>query len=264
MQFLKNHYEKVILSIVLLGLAVGAAALIFKVGQVRDYLDVQRHSVVRATPKPFQPADLSTNLAVIARLEQPARTVISGEHNLCSPVEWRRANDGRLIKNQTGQEFGVGALEVVNIEPLHLSVSFDQVVGAEGRRRYMLTLRRETDANPRPMTRSVSEDAPKNDPFTLVSIEGPADNPTALVVRIPDWKAPIRITPAEPFSRVIGHAAHLRHPHLNVTIPPRRRVGDQFRIEQENYKIVAITPREVVLSADSTEKRTVLTHNAAL
>jgi hypothetical protein len=264
MEFLKNHYEKVILSIVLLGLAVGAAALTFKVGQERQYLEDQRRSVVRTPPNPFVPVDLSPSLAVISRMEQHARTFISGEHNLFNPVEWRRTPDGRLIKDQTGEEFGVGALEVMEIQELLLVVSFEQVAGAEGRRRYMVSLRRETDPNPRPITRSVSPETPKVDPFTLISVEGDPEAPEAIVVRIPDRKQPLRLTRDQPYTEVIGYAANLRHPHLtSVNIPPRRRVGDQFRIEHENYKIVAITPDEVVLSADSTEKRTVLTANAA-
>ena len=61
MQFLKKHYEKILLSVVLLGLAAASAALPLMVSQARDQIETTVGSVVGSKPKPWIALDLGTN-----------------------------------------------------------------------------------------------------------------------------------------------------------------------------------------------------------
>ena len=129
MEFLKKHYEKIILSVVLLGLAVVAAYLPIKVNQEKESENTRKQSLIGAAAKPFPPVDLSTNEAVLTKVKTPIKFDISGRHNLFNPVPWVKRPNGELIKVQTGDEIGIGALEVSAINPLHLIISFDGIAG---------------------------------------------------------------------------------------------------------------------------------------
>src|ERR1041385_6561905 len=128
MQFLKKHYEKVLLSIVLLGLAAAAAALPWQVSHERDRLEeIRRNLTVKVKPKPFKPLDdwITTNKTTLARLESPLNLELSGPHNLFNPVPWKKMNDNRLVPIRTGSELGPGALKIAQIKELKLTVSFE-------------------------------------------------------------------------------------------------------------------------------------------
>ena len=71
MQFLKAHYEKIILSIVLLGLAAAAALMPIKVSKERDLAGERENSIVNRPVTPMKPVDLTTNALILARMEQP-------------------------------------------------------------------------------------------------------------------------------------------------------------------------------------------------
>src|ERR1051325_8757715 len=126
MDFVKKHYEKVLLSIVLLGLAGAAAALPWQVSHERDRLEeIRRNLTVKVKAKPFRPLDdwLSTNKTALARLETPLNLALSGSHNLFNPVQWKKMPDGRLIVMRTGSELGPGALKIDQIRELSLTVT---------------------------------------------------------------------------------------------------------------------------------------------
>jgi hypothetical protein len=271
MQFLKKHYEKVLLSIVLLGLAVAAAALPWQVSHERDRLeDIRRNLTVKVKPKPFKPLDewLHGNQAVMARLESPLNLELSGPHNLFNPVPWKKGPDGRLIPIRNGSELGPGAIKIKQIKELMLTVSFEVTPPAAPGDpiRYQVKLERETDSNPHTITRTVAMSTPRNDQFELLSVQGPTNEPTALVLRLKEPKEefePITVLKDKPFSRVIGFAADLEYPPGKQNFN-HRRPNDILRLEEdpETYKIVAITRHEVVFSAESNKRRTVIKYNA--
>src|SRR4030095_6461287 len=116
MQFLKKHYEKILLSVVLLGLAAASAALPWMVGQTQDQIENMVTSVKKSKPKPWSPLDLSTNQQINQRIEGPVKVKLAGEHNLFNPVKWVRTADGRIKKIVTGNEMGVGALRITKVE----------------------------------------------------------------------------------------------------------------------------------------------------
>lgn len=272
MQFLKKHYEKVLLSIVLLGLAAAAAALPWQVSRERDRLEeIRRNLTVKVKPKPFKPLDdwLSTNRTVLARLESPLNIELSGQHNLFNPVPWKKlpGSGNQIVPIRTGDELGPGAVRIAKIHALSLSVSFKAVeAGAEAGApaKYVVSIQRDTDRNPRPTTRTTSMATPRNDLFELLSVEGPTNQPTALVIKLKERNEAIRVAHDEPFVYIVGYAADLVYPPGKQTFNNKRK-DDQIRLDDdpELYKIVAITSDEVVLSADSNKRRTVIKKNAS-
>src|SRR5205814_9311778 len=128
MQFVKKHYEKVLLSIVLLGLAGAAAALPWQVSHERDRLEeIQGNLTVKVKAKPFKPLDdwLTTNKTVVARLQAPLNLELSGGHNLFNPVVWKKRPDGAIVPIRNGSELGPGAVKIINITNLTLEVAFE-------------------------------------------------------------------------------------------------------------------------------------------
>jgi hypothetical protein len=224
---------------------------------------------VKVKPKPFKPLDdwLSTNKMVLARLENPLNLELSGPHNLFNPVPWKKLPGNQLVPIRQGNELGPGAVQIVKIDELRLTVSFE-TLPSEGNagdpQKYRVTITRETEHNPRPSTRTTSMATPRNDLFELLSVQGPTNQPTGLVMKLKADDEAIIVPGDKEFSRVVGYSADLIYPPGKQTFN-RKRTNDQIRLEDdpEMYKIVAITRNEVVLSADSNKRRTVIKYDAS-
>jgi hypothetical protein len=59
MDFLKKHYEKILLGVVLLGLVTAAVLLPFMIMSDRENLEVTRMGIINRVPKPLEPLDLT-------------------------------------------------------------------------------------------------------------------------------------------------------------------------------------------------------------
>lgn len=255
MQFLKAHYEKFILSIVLLGLAAAAALMPVKVSQERQKEEERQGILLPKEVKPLTPIDLATNEQVLAQVSHPKRVVLAGEHNIFNPVRWKKRPDGSIYREQ---EAGPSALQILDIRPLHLKLEFDQVVpGVTAQEvRYRIIYLNESQRSGRPNPRDAVE-GDKNNNFTLEKVIGDKANPEALQLLLPGEKQSMRITKQQPFDRIIGYTADLKH---TVEDRPFKevRAKDELNFGGETYNIVAITANEVVLSAKSNKKQTVL------
>jgi hypothetical protein len=259
MQFLKAHYEKIILSVVLLGLVAAAALMPMKVSQEREQEEQRKSVLLPKAVKPLAPIDLTTNQQAVARASEPKRVVLAGEHNVFNPVRWQKNPDGSIYR---AQDAGPGALQITDIRPLHLKVEFDQVTGSPEEPRYRLQVLNEVQRGNRPTPRDAAV-GDKNNMFTIEKIIG-ADplNPDALQVLIAGDKEPVKITKQAPHERVIGFTADIQHP-LEKKQWKDQKVKDELTFGGETYNIVAITAHEVVLSAKSNKKQTVLEFKAA-
>src|SRR5437868_10208728 len=100
MEFLKKHYEKLILSVVLLGLAAVAATLPMKVNQEKQREEERKTSLLSPKINPFPPVDLTTNKAVLEKVKTPIHFDIAGKHNLFNPVPWVEKPNGELVKDR--------------------------------------------------------------------------------------------------------------------------------------------------------------------
>jgi hypothetical protein len=253
MQFLKAHYEKIILSVVLVGLAALAALMPMRVAQERERQDAREAEIIKKSVKEYQPIDLTTNATVLSRLEQPLRLKLEGDHNVFNPVRWQKRPDGGVYKASAA---GANALEVAEIRPLKLSLTFDEVAGTPTDVKYQLSYLNEAQRGGRPTPR-IAGVKDRNNMFMIEEVIGETNNPTALKVTIAGDKEPVTIAPGKPYERIVGYSADLRYP-LEDKLFKDLKVKGEFTIAGETYNIVAITENEVVLSAKSNKKQTVL------
>ena len=91
MDFLKKHYEKIILGVVLLGLAVAVAFIPFKVGSERKELEDKRLSLIPRSVKPLTNLDLTVPETAIKRAAAPVALDFSSTHRLFNPMPWQKA-----------------------------------------------------------------------------------------------------------------------------------------------------------------------------
>jgi hypothetical protein len=256
MEFLKKHYEKLILSVVLLGLAVVAAGLPMKVNSEKEREEERKRSLKEAKVTPFPPVDLATNQAVLEKVKKPIKFDIAGKHNLFNPVPWVEKPGGELVKIQGGN-MGISALQVTAIQPLHMRMTFDEVIptaGANGTNeyKYQVTVIREGATSGAKQGRAMSLGLSAAGIGTLKEVQGPADNPAALVIELPD-RSRVSISKEKPYAKIIGYAAD-----LICELPPLTKkgakVGDRLQIGAEIYAINSVDTNSVVLR-DSRQKQ---------
>jgi len=255
MDFIKKHYEKILLSVVLLGL-VGALAflpLLILENRVSSAVSFGR------TPRPLPPLEMSGQDQVLERLSSPYQLDFSTTNKLFNPVEWKRDYSGNLIKIVTGREVGPHAAVVTKITPLYLLVTLDEVETNELGALYIIGV--EHQGSPYPQLRykrqHYATKGEKNNDFTLIDIKGPPNNPDALILKLADTGELASVSQSKPFRRVEGYEADLKYPPENKSFQDER-VGSMISFGGENYLIVAIDQNEVILSAQSNQKKTTL------
>jgi hypothetical protein len=261
MEFLRKHYEKIILSVVLLGLAVAAALLPMMVSRERSALEELERDIRQTPPKPLKASDLSTNELSLERLQKPSALKLAGEHN---PVQWQRRPDGTLFPIRTGKEIGAGALIIAKLSPLFLRIEFDGPTGTPENPQYRFRILREAAkrADQRvPTTRSAPAVGSKNDVFMVKEMK-PKDNPTEFVLELVEDKQQVAVTKEKPFSQVAGYLADLRYEPEKLSFIAKR-VGDSLVFAGDTNKIVAITETNVTVRATSNDKRTTIPYKPA-
>ena len=266
MDFLRKHYEKVLLSVVLLGLAVAAAYMPFKVSQVEEFLaKVEQDVTIRTKPKPFKPLNLSTNEEVLQQLSSPLSLRLTGTNNLFNPVKWVRTKDGTPIKLSSGGELGPSAVTILKITPLNLIISYEGPSVSGETVRYQFNVTQEAHKSPA-KRRQISVFATmesKNEFFRIREIKGAKEDPTGFVIVLLEDNSEVAINKGKEFSRVAGYMTDLKYDPENLTFPPGLRKDSTIKLGPETYNIVAITERDVTLSAKSNSKNTTIRLNAA-
>jgi hypothetical protein len=270
MEFIKRNYEKVILSLVLLGL-VGVLAFM----PVLIFYDQQKMAALRTEYIPrkveaLPPQDLSRQQAVLDRLKSPGKLDFSTTNKLFNPVQWRRQKDGMVIK---GENLGPQAAVVTKITPLYFIITLDSVTTAqistnETSVHYALSVEDQSAAIPgqrrkRPHIVSMGKGndtvsdktvTGKNEGFTLVAVKGPPENPDQLVLKLADTGATNTLSKSQPFRRVDAYSADLKYAPENYS-RAGQRVGDHLTFAGDDYNIIAIEKNEVKLLAQSNQKK---------
>ncbi|MGD1088595.1 MAG: hypothetical protein ABR955_07690 [Verrucomicrobiota bacterium] len=262
MDFLKKHYEKILLGVVLLGLVTAAVLLPFMIMSDRENLEVTRMGIINRVPKPLEPLDLTSESNAIQRLQSPYNLDFETTNKLFNPVEWQQAVNGALIKLANGSEVGPRAVVVTQITPLYLLLTLDSVETNEFGARYIIDVERQAAQNPweRGQRQHYSSLDEKNETFTIRSVEGPPDNPTRLVLGLTDTGEEAVLSKDKPFRRVDGYMADLKYGPEDKKWPSQR-IGANLKFDDDEYIIVAINQNEVVLSAKSNQKKTTLPYN---
>jgi hypothetical protein len=256
-----SHYEKIILSVILLALLAAAAYLPFRVSQNRDMIREVLELDVRTRKKESQPADTVPYEQMLKRAKTPPKLQLSGEHNLFNPVVWKKGRDGTLFKVVKGDEDGPGGLIVNAIRPLYFTVEYDGVQASGESLRYKFIVLDEAkggrSARPRQVYLSLGSSA-KNDPFVVTKVNGPTDNPTSVEVRFADSTETATVSKEKPFRRVAGHEADMAHEKLGSRFSNvRAKQPGGIRLGAQTYIIVAITKDEVTIQSSTSKRWTV-------
>ncbi len=256
MEFLKNHYEKLVLVVVLAAVAVAVFILPMKVPAT-----VEASAAPPASTNAFGPLDLSTNELLLSSLDHLKPADLAWPHNLFNPVIWLRKADKTLTKITNPNGVGLGAIRIDRILPLYFTLTFEGFIADK----YKIGVIQETNQNPnlRGKTVAFAKLQEKVDTFRLLSVGPEPENPTEFTVQLNDGKTAV-VSKEKPYSAVEGYAVDLTYP-----LPPGPRSFNQLRVGQnfnfdpsETNKIVDIRSNEVVVSSSS-GKRVNLKYKAA-
>ena len=261
MDFVRKHYEKILLGVVLLGLVGALVFLPFWILHDRDDLVATRTGITSQPVQSLSPLDLTEQSNAIQRLQSPYKLNFETTNKLFNPVEWQKAVNGTFIKIESGREVGPQAVEVTRISPLYFVLTLDSVETNEPVR-YIVGVERQAAAASWQRTKrqhygTVGE---KNDVFTITAAKDSPDNSTQLVLRLTDTSESVVLSKDKPFSRVDGYKVDLKYNPEGKSWQDQR-VNDKLKFYGDDYIIVAISENEVVLSARSNQKKTTLTYN---
>lgn len=255
MDFLKKHYEKILLGIVLVGLAVAVGFLPFKIANEKDKLDQARQNFTHPQVKALPPLDLGTADTSLRRGISSAFLDLNSTNRVVNPMTWQKTKEDRLVPSI---HLGPTSLLVTNITPLYLKLTLDSVTVSDSGVRYSIGIQREAAARPSDRTKKQSYASlnEQKEYFKIVEVKGKPEDPAALVLQLRDTGENVTITKEKPWTRVDGYMADMEY------TPEKRkwagqRVGASIQFNGEEYKIVAITQNEVVLSASNQKKWTI-------
>jgi hypothetical protein len=247
MQFLKKHYEKIILSAVLLGLAAAAFWLSVAVDDAKKQL-VTTTITEPPSPKPWVALDLAKYRGMLAALHNPPSLDLSGAHNLFNPVTWKRMRDGKLVKVLLE---GPAALTVTDIRPLYYYIYYDSKV-ADG---FYLYVQPPPPARQETKKYYKLDEKDKSKPCVIVGTNDAPDGTSTLQLQIIATGETVSVTTKKPYRRVADYEADMKYPPDNIA-PAKKRVGDDLKLSDEPYKIIAITNNALTIQDTRTLQRT--------
>jgi hypothetical protein len=254
MQFLKKHYEKILLAVIALAALVAVACLPILVSNDKQKLDDLENTILTKKTAPLAGPDLNQAQALLKKAGSPVALDLDSGHKVFNPVRWSVAADGHVFPDDPRER--VYKLQVLKMSPLYMVLSLENVSAVPGiETHYCLGVRHEAAATPslRSMKLTCVPVNYSTNNFIIVSVEGSDDNPT-LHVKLIDSGESVSITKNSPYKRVEGYTADLYYPPEKRTFPPNRRKGDAISFAGEIYNIMDIRTNEVVLSQQSNQK----------
>jgi hypothetical protein len=257
MDFLKKNYEKILLGVVLLGLAVAVGFLPVKIKSEEEELRLKKELLINPKVVPLTNLDMTLPNTALQRMAMPAIIDFSRPNKLFNPMPWQQTPDRHLLP---GSSVGPSAATVTNIAPLYLKLTLDSITPADSGPKYVIGIEKEaalTAAGRVKKGAYCSLSPPtKNDTFTMLEVKGKPEEPSQVIVELNDTGEKAVITKDQPFKRVDGYTASLRYDPEKRTWD-KRRVGATISFNNEDYKIVVINSNEVVLSAPNQKKWTI-------
>lgn len=263
MDFLKKHYEKLLLGVMLVGLIGVLVFMLFYIAADKTEMAQKGNNYTAPRARGLTNLDMTLLEGTSARVQSLYNLDLESSNKLLNPMEWQREPDGTVIEaNRTG----LGMVDVTNITPLYTIVSLDSVITNELGVRYLIKVERQAASQPakrRLVPHYVSKGEKANADFALVAVKGPEDNPDSLSVRMVDSGEEVTIAPNKPFRRVDGYMADFNYdPERRVF--HGRRTGDHVAFGGQDYAVVDITKDEVVLQDQSNQKKNSLPLKSSL
>jgi hypothetical protein len=264
MDFVKKHYEKILLTVVLLGLVGALVFLPFMIANDQQKVRNMSEVVLNPKPAPLPALDLARETNAFARLQAPYKLDFSTTNKLFNPLQWQRRTDGSLVPVKPGV-IGPEATVVTKITPLYTIITLDSIetnaiATNEQAARYVISMERQAAAIPgqrgsRHHYASVGDKI--IDSFTVRKATGSLENPAELelTLQLADTGELVTISKAKPFRRIDGYSADLKYDPEGKKWQGQR-VGSLLKFNGDDYIIVAIDQDSVILLARSNQKKT--------
>ena len=235
MEFLKKHYEKILLSVVLLGLGVAAAWLPMVIKQVEVETKDKAVPVSEPSPKPLPPLDLSKESVALQAVTNQPPVSLSGGHNVFNPVTWKRTSDGLLMKVP---KEGPEVMMVTNIAPLFTVVSYDRPSGSG----YYMSYQQQSVKKGTEFVKVDEKD--KSGLFIIREVKGAPEDPSELIIEMQDTMEKASVKKGAPYQRVDGYTVDLKYDPDKRTYN-KKHLDDVIQLSGKNYKIIYITNNAV-------------------
>lgn len=259
-----RHWEKVLLALSLVALIGAVVWLNNEKSKENEKIEIYNRGITKRKPNLVPTVDLTQLSQAQTQAMNPPNLNFSPPHNLVNPVKWQQRADKTRIKAETGTELGPKALQITKVTPLRMVISLETQAGSGANMGVMQEAsttnyyRQKLQAYV--TTNSVSERMHRTTRvFTLRDLRITPEGPEADIELADGTKA--TVTPTKPYARIDGYKADLSYPPEGQIFKDRR-VGDSFTVAGENYKIVAINPNEVVVSANSNDRRIIIQNKA--
>ncbi len=264
MEFLKKHYEKILLSVVLLGLAVAAGYLPFEVASVRESLAAVTSAVDDPKVAPIPDLNLSTNEAVLARLKGPiAFGFGTGNHGLFNPSgTWMKGNGPGGFPPIPPPPSGIEGLTVTNITPLMFRIEYQGLSQGGTAARYRFYVQNQAAAisslqRGRIVILATND---KPDVILLKEVIGPKDNPDGFRVEVTGSRTTVVVPKDKGYSEIAGYSADLHHEREGRSFL-RLKQGSKLTVGGSTYNVVAISASDVTIEDEKTKRRTEISLN---
>lgn len=248
MEFLKRHYEKIVLVVVLLGLAAASVWMGVAIKDAQEKLQTPIPAPGKTAPP--APIDLSADQTALAHLTNAPQVLLSGDHNLFNPVTWKRKPNGDLMKIvKTGPD----ALTITGITPLYTIIDFDHPSGDAPI--YILTVQQHCDLQHpnHKMTEYAKVDQKmKSGLYIIRGIKGAPNDPTDLELELSNTGEMVWISKGNPYKRVDSYIADMKYDPQSLTFL-KKGVGDLLNLDGEEYKIIEITANTVRVESNRTK-----------
>lgn len=268
MDFVKKHYEKILLTVVLMGLVGALVFLPVLIRRDQDEVDQMTTAVINPPIKPLSALDLTRQSNAFERLQSPYSLDFSTTNKLFNPLQWQKKADGSVVPVKLGT-IGPEAAVVTRTYPLYTIITLDAVETNaidtnDVATRYVMSVERQAAPQPgqRVKRQHYASIAEKVDAFTIRSVKGSLDNPAQLelTVQLADTGEQATISKDKPFRRVDGYSADLKYDPEGKKWQAQR-LGADLKFNADDYIIVAIDQNSVILLARSNQKKTTLTYS---
>lgn len=256
MEFLKKHYEKILLGLVLAGLVGALVFMPFYISADNQAMIELTDTIIKKPVTKLPDLDLSAQQAVMARLAAPFALDLDSTNRVFNPMEWQQAPDGSLIPTAT--QVGPQMVIVTNITPLYLILTLDSANTNESVPRYEIGVEKQAEKIPakrHKVPRFISIGDKPNDTFALVDVKGAPENPDALDLKLVDSGEVVSISTGKAYRRVDAYAADFRY-DLEKKVFRNRRVGDVVSFNGTDYLVDEVTQDEIILQDQSNQKKT--------
>jgi hypothetical protein len=257
MEFLKKHYEKIILGVVLAGLVGALVFMPIYIGTDNQNLADLTGAIINPTAKELDPVDLSAQTLQAARVHSPYKLDLDTTNKVFNPRKWVRTQENFLTLEEG--HTGVEVVVVTNIAPLYLIIQLDAVTTNELGARYVFSVEKQAApllADRRKRNVYVAQgDTKANKYFSLLSVKGAAESPEELTIKLVDTGDLIPLTREKAFRRIEGYTAGFRYDPEKRTFKSKRS-GDKVAFNGTDFLVDDVKENELILQDQSNQKKT--------